>query len=182
MWNTNVKCSSTFQYLNHILPISYAQFFSLINPPCHHPLLHRHLGNEKQLLVFDFVHFKIARHVTVTVYDPTQFLLDPTNPYQRRQAIGRYQQTQASASDNWIVPGQKPARYDLMTDNLLTYVSLICNIGYWGDKVYYDILRHRISIYLCVVMYWAIQRTNILPIFLNQIASKPWVQCLCHFK
>lgn len=77
-------------------------------------LLCSNLGQEKQLLVFDFGDFKIGRHLKVTVCDSTfKSILEPTSPYQRTNTLKqcRLNFEERNRGDGWVVSGRRPARW-----------------------------------------------------------------------
>ena len=70
---------------------------------------YRNLGAEKQLIIFDFGHFRIGRQVTVIVEDSRQSMLTSGDPYARHRGYTRYKQSADWArNSSWVVPGVKP--------------------------------------------------------------------------
>ncbi|XP_013385978.1 RNA helicase Mov10l1 [Lingula anatina] len=70
-----------------------------------------HLGQDKQLLIFDFDGYTIGRYMSVDVQDPQQTSLDPSAPYNRKRNYGKYKAaSQRNGSESWVLPGQRPQR------------------------------------------------------------------------
>nr|XP_006811620.1 PREDICTED: LOW QUALITY PROTEIN: putative helicase Mov10l1-like [Saccoglossus kowalevskii] len=111
------------------------------------------LGENSQLIVFDFGKFVIGRYVKFEVEDPEQKILMVKAPYQKSNRYERFRQSQGMGmqSEKWIIPELRDCllqRNDITTirPELAEPLSMTNYIGYFTTMLHLEEIQMEIDI------------------------------------